>query len=67
MTPTHPQIKGDARCALQHCWYMLLDITLAGGVLNKGIVKTTTPFVNATTLVICSHVIWDFTRDVGVS
>ena len=27
-----------------------------------GIVKTTTPFVNATTLVI-----WDFTRDVGVS
>ena len=34
---------------------------------NKGIVKTTTPFVNATTLVICSHVIWDFTRDVGVS
>ena len=32
----------------------------------KGIVKTTTPFVNATTLVICSHVIWDFTRDVGV-
>lgn len=35
MTPTHPQIKGDARCALQHCWYMLLDITLAGGVLNN--------------------------------
>ena len=32
-----------------------------------GIVKTTTPFVNATTLVICSHVILDFTRDVGVS
>src|ERR1700724_2834749 len=27
-----------------------------------GIVKTTTPFVNATTLVI-----WDFTRNVGVS
>ena len=25
------------------------------------------PFVNATMLVICSHVIWDFTRDVGVS
>ena len=36
-------------------------------VFTKGIVKTTTPFVNATTLVICSHVIWDFTRDVGVS
>ena len=32
-----------------------------------GIVKTTTPSVNATTLVIYSHVIWDFTRDVGVS
>ena len=31
-----------------------------------GIVKTTTPFVYATTLVICSHVIWDFTRDVEV-
>jgi hypothetical protein len=34
---------------------------------TKGIVKTTTPFVNATTLVICSHEIWDFTPDVGVS
>ena len=32
-----------------------------------GIVKTTTPFVNATTLMICTHVIWDFTRNVEVS
>ena len=34
---------------------------------SMGIVKITTPFVNATTFVICSHVIWDFRRDVGVS
>ena len=36
-------------------------------IQSKGIVKTTTPFVNATTLVICNHMIWDFTHNVGVS
>ena len=45
-------------------WTWILHVIKA---YLKGIVKTTTPFVNATTLVVCSHIIWDFTRDVGVS